>query len=221
MTNINTNQAPYYDDYDAKKNYSQLLAVPGRVEQAREFTQMQTMIYDYLQRLSDTLLKNGAIVAGMGFNMKTSTILVESGKVYMDGKIHNFVEQEIPVSKTGEEVIGVKLLESVVTENEDITLLDPTTSTGNYGQPGTHRIKNEIVLVVNDPDASTLYEFFDGDLQYEVPRPQFDGLQDLLAKRTYDESGNYRVRGLEIVCEPYDANNVRVVVEAGTAYVMG
>lgn len=221
MTTFDKKQAPYYDDYDPNKNYSQLLAVPGRVEQAREFTQMQSMIYDYLQRLSDTLLKNGAIVSGMGFVMKESSILVESGRVYMNGKIHNFAQQEIPVTKTGEEVIGVKLVESLVTETEDISLLDPTTATGNYGQPGTHRIKNEIVLAVNDADASTIYEFMDGGLQSEVPRPQFDGLAELLARRTYDESGNYRVRGLELVAQPHDANNVKVIIEAGTAYVKG
>jgi Domain of unknown function (DUF4815) len=221
MTTFDRSQAPYHDDYNPTKNYSHMLAVPGRVEQARDFTQVQTMIYDYLQRLSDTLLKNGAIVSGMGFAMKTSTILVQSGRVYMNGKIHNFEEQEIAITKTGEEIVGVKIIETLVTENEDISLLDPTTATGNYGQPGTNRIKNQIVLAVNDPDASTIYEFMDGDLQSEVPRPQFDGLQELLARRTFDESGNYRVRGLEIMTEPHDANNIKVIVEAGTAYVMG
>lgn len=221
MTIIDKRQAPYYDDYDPNKNYSQSLAIPGRVEQARDFTQVQTMIYDYLQRMSDTFFRNGAIISGMSFNKTNTTITVETGKVYMNGKIHNFPKQTISILGQGEEIVGVKLIESLVTENEDASLLDPTTSTGNYGQPGTHRIKNQVILTVNDAEASMLYDFFDGDLQSEVPRPQFDGLQDLLAKRTFDESGNYRVRGLETVCEPYDANNVRLIVEAGTAYVMG
>jgi hypothetical protein len=221
MSVINRNQAPYYDDYNPNKNYSQMLAIPGRVEQARDFTQVQTMIYDYLQRLSDTLLKDGSIVSGMGYILKESSIIVEDGRVYINGKIHNFKQQEVSITKTGEEIVGVKLVESIVTEAQDSSLLDPTTTTGNFGQPGTHRIKAEIVLTVNDPDASALYEFVDGGLQSEAPKPNFDGLQDMLAKRTFDESGNYRVRGLEIVVEQHDANNVRAVIEAGTAYVKG
>ncbi len=222
MSTIDKSQSPYYDDYNPSKNYSQMMAVPGRVEQARDYTQMQTMVYDFLQRLSDTLLKNGAIVSGMGFTFSNSgTIIVDDGKVYMDGKIHNFFKQEIPVTKVGSEIIGVKLQESIVTETQDTSLLDPTTSTGNFGQPGTHRIQTTIVLVLNDPDASPIYEFQDGDLQSEVPRPQFDGLQDMLAKRTYDESGNFIVSGLTTTASPKDAHNVQAVVEAGTAYVKG
>lgn len=220
---IDKSIAPYRDDYNPDKGYSHILAVPGNVEQAREFTQTQTMIYDYIQRLSDTLLRNGAIVSGMGFAIKqdTQTIIVEDGKVYMNGKIHNFYQQEIPIPLTGVANVGVKHIEEIITENEDITLLDPATTTGNYGQPGSHRIKNTIELVVNDAEASSIYDFVDGLLQSEVPRPQFDGLNDLLAKRTYDESGNYRVRGLELDCEPHDANNTKIIVEAGTAYVKG
>jgi hypothetical protein len=213
--------APYYDDYDPSKKYNKLLAVPGRVEQARDFTQMQTMIYDYLQRLSDTIFKNGSVISGMGFVMKTSTILVESGRVYLNGKIHMFTQQEIPITKIGLETVGVKAVDSIVTEVQDATLLDPTTSTGNLGQPGTHRIKTDVQLVLNDATASPILTFQDGNLTSETPKPQFDGLASMLAQRTYDESGNYRVRGLTLDAVPYDANNVNLIIEAGTAYVMG
>ncbi|AYP68598.1 hypothetical protein EalM132_00086 [Exiguobacterium phage vB_EalM-132] len=223
MSKVDKSVAPYRDDYNPDKGYSHILAVPGRVEQAREFSQTQSMVYDYLQRLSDTLLRNGAIVSGMGFAVRTDTgtIIVEDGRVYMNGKIHNFKKQEIPMPMTGVANVGVKHIEELITETQDLTLLDPATSTGNYGQPGGHRIKNTIQLVVNDENASSIYDFVDGLLQSEVPRPQFDGLNDLLARRTYDESGNYRVRGLELSTEPHDANNMRVVVESGTAYVRG
>jgi hypothetical protein len=218
---VDISVSPYYDDYDPSKKYNQLLAVPGRVEQARDFTQMQTMVYDYLQRLSDTLFKNGSVIGGMGWAMKTSTIVVQDGRVYVNGKIHMFSQQEIPVTKVGLETIGIKAVDSIVTESDDTSLLDPTTSTGNLGQPGTHRIKTDIILVLNDATASTIYTFQDGNLVSESPKPQFDGLAAMLAQRTYDESGNYRVRGLTLDVEPHDANYVNLIIEAGTAYVMG
>ena len=218
---IDRKQAPYLDDFDPSKNYSHMLAVPGRVEQARDFTQVQTMIYEYLKRLSDTLLRDGSIVSGMGYVLSGTTLTVKDGRVYMNGKVHNFSEQQITLTLSGVEKVGVKLNETIVTEEEDPTLLDQTTLTGNYGQPGSHRIKSEIVLTVNDDESAIIYEFDDGALKTEVSKPNYDTLEDTLAKRTYDESGNYRVSGLEIHVEPYDANNVLATVEAGTAYVKG
>ena len=57
-------QAPYYDDYDASKDYTKILAVPGRVEQAREFTQSQTIQQEYLSRLGESLYPNGTVIEG-------------------------------------------------------------------------------------------------------------------------------------------------------------
>jgi len=84
-----------------------------------------------------------------------------------------------------------------------------------------HRLKSVPKLTLNNSSAATIYELEDGQLKVEVSRPNFDGLADTLAKRTYDESGNYRVSGLEITAEPYDANNVQLTVEVGTAYIKG
>lgn len=213
---------PYYDDYDPSKQFTHILAVPGEVEQAREFTQMQTMIYSFLKRLSDTLLKDGAIVAGMGYTITAQNkLIVEDGRVYLDGKIHEFKKQEIAVTKKGAEVIGVKLVNSIVTSETDVSLLDPAQEMENYGQPGAHRIKSVPVLTLNDLSSPTLFELEEGQLKVEVSRPAIDGITDILARRTYDESGNYRVVGLDLFCKAVDANNIEVTVEAGKAYIKG
>ncbi len=44
---VDINKSPHYDDYDPSKKYTQLLAVPGRAEQAREFTQVQSLYLDF------------------------------------------------------------------------------------------------------------------------------------------------------------------------------
>ncbi|AGR47007.1 putative adsorbtion associated protein [Bacillus phage Shanette] len=214
--------APYYDDFDPTKKYSKISFVPGRVAQAREFTQMQTIMYEYLKRVSDTLYRDGSVVSGMGWTLTSNTIKIEAGKVYLKGVVHLFDAQEIPITKKGKEIVGVKLKEEIITEANDISLTDPALNMGNYGQPGAHRVKSSVELKINDPDASPIYEFNEGELQLEMARPQFDsGLMDMLAKRTKDTNGNYRVVGLDLSAEEHDANNMRVIVEAGTAYIMG
>src|SRR5690606_9211855 len=77
------------------------------------------------------------------------------------------------------------------------------------------------VLTVDDPESSQLYEFVDGELSLEVAKPTLDGITDILARRTYHESGNYRVGGLDLVVDPYNADNVQLTVESGIAYIKG
>ncbi len=48
-----------------------------------------------------------------------------------------------------------------------------------------------------------------------------DALAETLARRTYDESGNYRVNGLTLWSEDRNEEEVTLNVESGKAYVMG
>jgi len=60
--NLNTN--PYYDDFDTANNYSRILFKPGVAVQARELTQLQTILQDQITNLSSFTLKEGAIMSG-------------------------------------------------------------------------------------------------------------------------------------------------------------
>lgn len=57
-----TNQAPYFDDYDSSKNYHQILFKPGRAVQAREFNQLQTILQEQIKRFGNHVFENGAMV---------------------------------------------------------------------------------------------------------------------------------------------------------------
>lgn len=221
MSNEITQGLPYSDDFDPSKKFTQILALPGRVHQAREFTQSQTLMLHFLKKLGNTILKDGSVVSGMGFVFNgNDKLTITSGEVYMDGIIHDFSEQTLTVTKMGKEVVGLVLNKTVITEEQDPSLRDPAQGFANYSQPGAHRVKAEVKAVVNDPSAIVLYTFIDGTLQSNVA-VQSDLFSDLLAKRTYDESGNYKVSGLNMWSREYDANHVQLVVESGRAYVQG
>ena len=64
-TNFNIN--PYYDDFDETKNYLRLLFKPGQSVQARELTQIQSLLQNQIQRFSSNIFKNGSIVSGAQF----------------------------------------------------------------------------------------------------------------------------------------------------------
>ena len=44
------NVTPYYDDFDESKNFHRILYRPGLAVQARELTQMQTIIQKEMER---------------------------------------------------------------------------------------------------------------------------------------------------------------------------
>lgn len=69
MPNINTNLniAPYFNDYDSSKNFHQILFKPGTAVQARELTQLQSILQDQVARFGDNILQEGSIVEGGNF----------------------------------------------------------------------------------------------------------------------------------------------------------
>jgi hypothetical protein len=56
--------APYWDDYNEDKNYYRILFRPSVAVQARELTQMQTILQQQIERFGDNVFKDGSIVQG-------------------------------------------------------------------------------------------------------------------------------------------------------------
>ena len=66
--NTNFNVDPYYDDFDETKNFHRILYRPGFAAQARELTQMQTMLQNQIDRFGEHIFKEGSVVAGLSVN---------------------------------------------------------------------------------------------------------------------------------------------------------
>lgn len=65
-TNLNTD--PYYDDYVETKNFHRILFRPGLAVQARELTQMQTILQNQIDRFGEHIFKEGSAVRGCEVN---------------------------------------------------------------------------------------------------------------------------------------------------------
>jgi hypothetical protein len=61
---LNTLQGTYFDDYNEDKQYYRILFRPAVAVQARELTQLQTMIQTQISRFGDNIFKDGSIVSG-------------------------------------------------------------------------------------------------------------------------------------------------------------
>lgn len=70
-------QTPYYDDFDENKNFHRVLFKPGVAVQARELTQLQTILQNQVERFGNNILKEGTIVQGCNFTEITNLAYVK------------------------------------------------------------------------------------------------------------------------------------------------
>lgn len=130
--------------------------------------------------------------------------------------------------------VGLESSETLVTSDDDTTLTDPARGSYNYAAPGADRLKVEMTLVAKPltsidaqlPSSNNYVELarvFNGDLTRVRRDPDYNLLADELATRTYEESGNYAVEGLNLSVSNTVAtsSNLVAVFTPGTAYVKG
>ena len=73
--NTNFNVNPYYDDFDEDKLFLRMLFKPGYAVQARELTQLQTLLQNQTGRFGNHVFVNGSLVTGGQTVIQTATYL--------------------------------------------------------------------------------------------------------------------------------------------------
>ena len=69
--NTDLNVTPYYDDFDEDKKFHKVLFRPSVPIQARELTQLQTILQNQVERFGEHMFKDGTIVKGATFTDQT------------------------------------------------------------------------------------------------------------------------------------------------------
>jgi len=342
----NFNVDPFYDDFDEAKNYHRILFRPGLAVQARELTQMQTILQNQIDRFAEHIFREGSTVNGFEMNYDvmynyvrvrdrsstgsaispvdfvgktiqgqtsgvtalvvntndgseantphTKTLFIKyqsasggtryfgnneiliatdgsgltantivgtatypaegyglaatfnSGIVYARDHFIRVPAQTLILDKYGRRPsvrVGFDITESIVTEVDDSTLLDPASGSYNYAAPGAARLKLEVSLKKLDLDAAIsntfveLMQVKDGIVQSISNRTQYSQIRDYMAQRTSDESGDYIVSGHSLSVKEHlkSGNNqgiytaaegglstkLCVIVAPGKSYVKG
>lgn len=166
-----------------------------------------------------------------------STCTINDGVFYVEGYFVKVAQQTIvldPYSTTPTYRVGLEIDEAIVTENQDTALLDPAQESFNYQAPGAHRYKFNLVLAKRSIDSVDDERFFEllrienGVVTKKVSYPVYSELEKTLARRTYDESGDYVVKPFRVNISANTPPNVSentnsfiINVEPGKAYVKG
>ena len=130
--------------------------------------------------------------------------------------------------------IGLEVTESIQTSAGDASLNDNANGTFNYAAPGAHRYQIKTKLTKQAVQGTTLDKFLllirveDGVVTQKVRATDYSIIEETLARRTFDESGNYTVRPFRInvrehteVNTPGDEAKLAVGLEPAKAYVRG
>ena len=158
---------------------------------------------------------------------------VAEGVFYYDGFFIQNDAQTVATSKynntTATARIGFEIQENIVTNNSDTSLLDPAQDASNYQAPGSDRYNVELILStraldsVDDTKFIELARVENGYIIKSNKYPLYAVLEETLARRTYDESGNYTVKPFNITLEDNSSNTAQtnVILSPGKAYVYG
>lgn len=185
---------------------------------------------------ADTLAS--ALLETTGSTGKGSITSINEGVYYVNGFFVFVNPQLVVLDKYGNTPsyrIGLTLVEEIITEEDDPTLLDPAQGAPNFTAPGAHRFKIDLQLqkkgldIGDDLNNNASAKFIEilrvengirtKDVKYSI----YSDLEDSLARRTFDESGNYTVEPFQIDFEEdaTDTSKLSVSLEPGKAYIKG
>lgn len=178
---------------------------------------------------------------------KGSLFTIEEGVVFSNGLFVDFARQSLildPFSVAPTCKVGFEIQKDIVSATDDESLLDNANGTPNYNAPGADRLRVKAILkkiaIDEIAELSTFVENFtikDGVVIRRYDRPQYAVIGDEIAKRTFDESGDYTVRGHKIRTREHldtgenegflissaggDPSLLAIDVEPGLSYVKG
>ena len=161
---------------------------------------------------------NTFIGAGDGFattvannaSSTASVFTISSGVYYVRGYFVS-VDDEILIldqySNTPSYRIGFLVHEDIITADIDTNLNDNAQGFNNFAAPGADRLKITVSLYKKDIDNFNDQNFIElatvknGVIQSLKPSSEYNVIADELARRTYDESGDYYIKPFNVDCK--------------------
>jgi hypothetical protein len=225
---MTTMPSQYYQRFDPAKEYEEHLFIAGRGLQSAELNEIQKAAANRTRGIADVLLKDGAIVrdASLAVDPATGVAQCASGAVYISGAVRGVAPATFTIPTTGTISIGVRLVETVITADDDPALRDPATGTRNYDEIGADRLQVHSAWGWDgdggDGEFFPVYGVVDGVVTAKEPPPSLDAVTQALARYDRDSAGgSYVVSGLDVTQLDDAAGSQFYSIAAGRARVYG
>ena len=132
-----------------------------------------------------------------------AAVTVEAGVYFIRGQFVRCINQTLVLSVDNNFVsgrVGFTIFESLITPEGDTNLTDNATGSANYAAKGAHRLAIDLALSsrtltgTDDTNFVELIRIKRGAVDIQARATEYSILGDTLARRTFDESGDYTVR---------------------------
>ncbi len=140
----------------------------------------------------------------MGFG---SAVKVEEGIYFVNGYFVRCDQELLVIDEYYNKPsakIGFTIKEEIVTPEEESSLYDNSIGSSNYTAPGAHRLKISLKLkefalnAITDKNFIQLLTVSKGQIQSKISSTDFSVIEQTLARRTFDESGDYVVDNFSV-----------------------
>lgn len=159
----------------------------------------------------------------------SSLVSIKQGVYFVNGTFALVKDQELLLelySNTPSYRIGLRIDDSIITADTDESLLDNAQGSPNFSAPGADRYKIDLILDKIALDSELDENFVEilrienGVIQYKIERTEYSVLEQTLARRTFDESGNYAIKPFGIDIREH-RNNDRGAWANAISYAVG
>jgi hypothetical protein len=122
----NLNISPYFDDFDANKNFYKVLFKPGYPVQARELTGLQSILQNQIEQFGNHVFKEGSVVIPGQINYNNQFFAVEVEDSYagisLSFYLDDLVGKTIKGATSNVQAKIVKVLDTSFSERSYVTL---------------------------------------------------------------------------------------------------
>lgn len=198
----------YYNRF--KEEYTEILFRDDKGTQASEMNEMQSIFNARVSKIAHALFKDGDILsdAQISVNANTGEVKAQNGRIFIAGSVWDIEACNFEIPRNGTIAVGIRLVETVISEMEDAGLRNPAVGSRGEGEPGAWR-KQILATWAYDGDGTdkNAGDFFpvymvDDCIQRakEAP-PNLDSFNMALARYDRDSTGTgtYAVSGLMLV----------------------
>jgi len=132
-----------------------------------------------------------------------SAASVQEGVFFIRGMFIRAAAQSIILSKYTNSPsyrVGFDITETLVAPEQVSNLLDNAQGASNYAAKGAHRLQETLTLIkkglteTDDADFTELIRVENGLVRKIVNKTEYSIVEEMLARRTFEESGNYTIK---------------------------
>ena len=122
----NLNVSPYFDDFDPAKDYYRVLFKPGYPVQARELSNLQSILQNQIEKFGQHFFKDGTKVIPGNTSYSKNYYAVQLSNTFQGVPVASYADQLVGTKITGQSS-GVtatvsKILQAEDSENGNLTL---------------------------------------------------------------------------------------------------